>query len=458
MRAALGWPAFVALTVACSGTAAPAGSLDPERDAAAPSSLLDTLSPSVLPPPPRDVSNRFADDPRAAALGQALFFDPSFSGPLLDLDNDGKADTLGKAGDTGRVACAGCHVAGAGFLDSRSPGKQISLAAGWGLRKAPSLLDVGQDKLVMWDGRHDTLYNQVSGPIESPLEMNSSRLFVAEQLARNYRAPYEAVFGAMPAFDDPETFPQLSPKLAGCQPRYPGSPKSTCDGTFHGMPGDGAEYDSLSKANQQAVTLALVNMGKAIGAYERKLACGPSRFDQWMHGDDGAMDASEQRGAALFVGKAACVACHSGPYLSDQEFHNVGLEPKPVGVVFADLSDTGASGGIAAAIADPLDIRGAYSDGDDGRLPTTVSPQLEGAFKTPMLRCVSLRPSFMHTAQIRTLPQTVAFFNRGGDGPGIYGKNELRPLGLSAQEQQDLVNFLQALTGPGPDASLQRAP
>jgi cytochrome c peroxidase len=75
-----------------------------------------------------------------------------------------------------------------------------------------------------------------------------------------------------------------------------------------------------------------------------------------------------------------------------------------------------------------------------------------------MLRCVSLRPSFMHTAQIRTLAQTVAFFNRGGDGPGIYGKNELRPLGLSAQEQQDLVNFLQALTGPGPDASLQRAP
>lgn len=458
MRAAFGWLAIAPLTVACSGTAAPVESIDAARDAAAPSSLLDTLSPAVLPPPPRDVSNRFADDSRAAALGQALFFDPSFSGALLDLDNDGKSGTLGKAGDTGRVACAGCHVAGAGFLDSRSPGKQISLAAGWGLRKAPSLLDIGQDGLVMWDGRHDTLYNQVFGPIESPLEMNSSRLFVAEQLARNYRGSYEAVFGAMPAFDDPQTFPQLSPKLTGCQPKYPGSPKSTCDGRFHGIPGDGAEYDSLSKANQQAVTLAVVNMGKAIGAYERKLACGPGRFDQWMHGDDGALDASEQRGAALFVGKAACVGCHSGPYLSDQKFHNVGLEPKPVGVVFADLSDTGASGGIAAAITDPLDIRGIYSDGDDGRLPTTVSPQLEGAFKTPMLRCVNLRPSFMHTAQIRTLAQTVAFFNRGGDGPGIDGKNELRPLGLSAQEQQDLVNFLEALTGPGPDASLQRAP
>jgi cytochrome c peroxidase len=450
--------ALATLMVACSGNAAPAGSLDPGPDAAGPSALLEALSPAVLPPPPPDVSNRFADDARAAALGQELFFDPSLSGPLLDLDNDGKTGTLGKAGDTGRVACAGCHVPGSGFLDSRSPGKQISLAAGWGLRKAPSLLDLGHEKLVMWDGRHDTLYNQVFGPIESPLEMNSSRLFIAEQLAHNYRAAYEAVFGAMPAFDDPQIFPPLSPKLTGCQPKYPGSPKSPCDGTFHGMPGDGAEFDSLSGANQRAVTLAVVNMGKAIAAYERKLTCGPSRFDQWMHGEQGALDASEQRGAELFVGKAACVGCHSGPYLSDQKFHNVGLEPKPVGVVFADLSDTGASGGIAAAIADPLDIRGAYSDGDDGRLPKTVTPELNGAFKTPMLRCVGLRPSFMHTAQIRTLAQTVAFFDRGGDGPGIYGKNELRPLGLSAEEQQDLVNFLGALTGPGPNPSLEHAP
>jgi cytochrome c peroxidase len=177
-----------------------------------------------------------------------------------------------------------------------------------------------------------------------------------------------------------------------------------------------------------------------------------------VHGDANALSASEQRGATLFVGKADCVSCHSGPYFSDQKFHNVGLAPRPVGVVFADLDDKAAAGGIAADIADPLNTKGVFSDGDDGRLPAAVTPEMQGAFKTPMLRCVSMRPSFMHTAQTRTLAQVVAFFSKGGDGPGIVGMNELKALNLTDDEQADLVAFMQALTGSGPDASLLRAP
>ncbi|HVU05901.1 MAG TPA: cytochrome c peroxidase [Polyangiaceae bacterium] len=425
---------------------------DPELLAA-----LSALSPDTLPAPPADSSNQYADDPRAAALGQKLFFDPLFSGRLLDGDNDGSPQALGKQGETGRVACAGCHIPASGFVDSRSLGQQISLAAGWGLRKAPSLLDVGQDKLLTWDGRRDTLYNQVFGPIESPVEMNSSRLFVASELARRHRPEYEAVFGKMPAFDDAAAFPQLTAAESGCRPKY-GSPQPTCDGTARGVPGDGADFDGLSADNQDAVTRAVVNLGKAVGAYERLLTCGPSRFDDWMHGQEDALSESEQRGAYLFVGKAKCVSCHSGPFLSDQKFHNVGLGPKPVGVVFADLGDKGAFTAVAAAQQDPLNVNGQFSDGNDGRLDIPVTPALQAAFKTPMLRCVGERPSFMHTAQIRTLAQVVEFFDRGGDGKGIYGVNELSPLGLTADERADLVAFLQTLTGPGPDAALLTAP
>jgi len=408
------------------------------------------LSPSALPIALPDVSNRYADDVRAAAFGQKLFFDAGFSGPLLDGDNDGGPTSLGIRGETGKVSCAGCHVPAAGFSDDRSRGKQISLAAGWNLRRTPSLLDVGQARLVMWDGRRDSLHSQPFGPIENPNEMNGSRLYAAEQIFARHRAEYEAIFGALPPLDDASRFPPLEAKTAGCDRPIRGAP------ACHGKPGDGAEYDSMSAADQDAVTRVVVNLGKALAAYERLLSCGQGRFDAFLHGDPSAMNTSEQRGARLFVGKAQCVRCHSGPFLSDQEFHNVGVSPRTVATVFTDVNDRGAAVGLAAAIADSLNVRGSYSDGDDGRLPDAAPARFEGAFRTPALRCVSRRPSFLHTAQLRSLAEVVAFFDRGGDRAGYPGTNELAPLRLTAEEQQDLVAFLAALDGPGPAPSLLR--
>jgi cytochrome c peroxidase len=446
------------LLLACGSSGSPSGSsgLDPSFTAAE-RAMLAELSPNSLPAPPVDVSNRFADNPKAAAFGQKLFFESAFAGKLLDGDDDGSQNTLGTQGQTGKVACAGCHVPSAGFLDNRTLGEEISLAAGWGRRRTPSLLNVGQAKLLMWDGRHDALYNQPFGPIESPVEMNSSRLFVAEQIFALYRSDYEAIFGAMPPLDDATRFPPLSAALTGCQPSTV-DPQPTCNGTKHGMPGDGAEFDGLSSADQDAVTLVVADMGKALGAYERLLDCGPSRFDQWLGGQSDALSPSEQRGAAIFVGSGKCVSCHSGPFLSDQQFHNVGLQPTTVAVVFTDQGDVGAEAGLSAALVDPLNVQGKFSDGDDGRLPASVNPTLNGAFRTPTLRCGARRPSFMHTGQLKTLSDVVAFFTRGGDQFGYPGANELTPLALSAQDQADLVAFLGTLEGPGPANALLTAP
>jgi cytochrome c peroxidase len=224
------------------------------------------------------------------------------------------------------------------------------------------------------------------------------------------------------------------------------------------MPGDTAEFDGLTPADQDAVTGVVVNMGKALGAYERLLSCGPSRFDRWMSGQQDALSASEQRGAGLFVGRGKCVTCHSGPYFSDQQFHNVGLKPTTVAVVFIDQDDVGAAKGLATAIADPLNTRGEFSDGDDGRLPASVPAGMTGAFRTPILRCGARRPSFMHTGQLKTLADVVSFFVRGGDSFGFPGSTEVSPLDLSAADQADLVAFLGTLEGPGPADALLTSP
>src|SRR6185295_4674415 len=146
----------------------------------------------------------------------------------------------------------------------------------------------------------------------------------------------------------------------------------------------------------------VVNMGKAIAAYERRLGCGPGRFDQWARGDASALTATERHGAAVFA-RAGCSRCHAGPHFTTQEFHNVGLEPAPVVVAFIDRDDRGAAVGLAEMLADPLNSRGKFSDGADERHPASVRPEMEGAFRTPSLRCVGSRPSFMHTGQYRTL-------------------------------------------------------
>jgi cytochrome c peroxidase len=449
---------LIAVQVLICGLVAQAGETDAPQVpvfSEAEHRMLATLAPKLLPPPPPDSTNRFADNPLAAEFGRKLFFDTRFSGRLLEGDNDGSPTTLGKKGETGRVSCAGCHVPQAGFLDSRTLGHSISLAAGWGRRHAPSLNDVGQDNLLMWDGRRDALYNQIFEVIESHVEMNSSRLFVAQQLSRLHRKQYESIFGRLPDFNDPREYPQIRAEETGCRPAGPG-PKAACDGVVRGIPGDGGDFDGLSAEKQEAVTRAVVNMGKAIGSYERKLSCGPGRFDAWVNGQKDAMSDRELRGLQLFVGKAKCVQCHSGPYFSDQKFHNVGLVPQTVAVVFRDVVDEGAYSGVSAALKDPLNSRGRFSDGDAGRLPEVPGEALSGAYKTPMLRCVGQRLAFMHTGQITDLAAVVEFFNQGGSPLRLIGHNELKPLGLSSSERADLLLFLKTLDGPGSAQELLR--
>lgn len=450
--------AAFACIVGCSGPAASGGA--PSGDAV-PSFTLEELTALHslrydAGAPPDDPSNRVQDDVTARNLGQRLFFEPALSGRLLEGDNDGTSATLGVQGDPGRVSCAGCHVPSTGFVDTRSPHRQVSLAAQWTLRKTPTLLEAAFAPLYNWDGRRDAIWNQALGVMESNREFNSGRLFVAEQLFRLYRAEYEAVFEALPPLDDATRFPQLSPDTAGCV-----EVNTSKGSTFacRGMPGDGAEYDGMDPNDQVLVTRAAVNASKALEAYVRELRCGSGRFDHWLDGVTTALSPSEQRGAELFVGRAGCVTCHTGPRLTDGAFHNVGLSPAVVAVAIQDNDDHGAATGIALALKDPMSTAGAYSDGDRQALPAASGPELEGAFRTPTLRCAAGHPSFMHTGQLSSLDQVVGFFDRGGDSDGDYpGVNELTPLGLSERERADLVAFMLTLSGPGPDAALLAAP
>jgi cytochrome c peroxidase len=151
---------------------------------------------------------------------------------------------------------------------------------------------------------------------------------------------------------------------------------------------------------------------QAIAAFERTIISGTAAFDRWVAGDDQAISQSSQRGFALFNGKAGCASCHSGWAFTDGSFHDIGS---------AKGNDLG---------------RGAL-------FPT--SQKLRYAFKTPTLRDVAHRAPYMHDGSISDLRSVLALYNQGGiDRPS---RSELiHPLGLSEQDQIDIISFLDTLT------------
>ena len=76
-----------------------------------------------------------------------------------------------------------------------------------------------------------------------------------------------------------------------------------------------------------------------------------------------------------------------------------------------------------------------------GRFLVTKKKEDIGAFKTPFLRDVLLTGPYMHDGSLETLWDVVEFVNKGGQR-NPYLDSEIKPLGLTASEVDDLVNFL----------------
>lgn len=116
---------------------------------------LKTLGP--LPGLPPDPTNGVADDAKAATLGEMLFFDKSYSGPIVT-GGDGVNGGLGAAGETGKVSCASCHE-GAAQVDVRSEPGNVSLGIEHGTRNALAIVNSSFYVWTNWGGRFDSQWS-----------------------------------------------------------------------------------------------------------------------------------------------------------------------------------------------------------------------------------------------------------------------------------------------------------
>jgi cytochrome c peroxidase len=392
--------------------AAPIGGFHPAEVA-----LITSLAGPVPAPP--DPTNRFADDPAAARLGQALFYSSGLS-PL-------------------RRDCAFCHP------PERAFSGELSYDGNGGLRfrHAPSLLNAAFQPWFFWDGHADTLWGQVQGPLEDPEEMAATRLsalrFVLEDA--ELHAAWTALFGPLPPLGNSARFPPSA---------RPG-------------PGPlGEAWQSMAVEDQAAVNQAYAFFAKSLAAYVRLLTSFDSPFDQFaaaLAARDEAglavLGPDAQRGLRLFI-EVGCINCHSGPTFSDGDFHNVGLAP-----VAGRPEDTGRFEGIERVLADTFNAAGPHSDDPQGpqaqRLAGLVADDtLRGRFKTPTLRNVAQTGPWMHDGRFRTLLEAVRYKTTLPGDPGDRDPL-LQRAELEEAQLLDLVAFLESLTGlPTPPALVGR--
>lgn len=355
-------------------------------------------------------TNAVADDPAAAELGQSIFFDRGLS-------------------SDGTVACVDCHDPAHGFSDPKA--RSLGVRGQRGDRHAMPVTAAVFHPFLLWDGKADSAWLQPLKALENPKEMDFTRAEVAHHIADVYAPQYEDVFGALPDLT-------AAPARA--------------------LPGDSA-WDQMPQALQVDVQRVFTNVGKAIEAYERKLLCTDTKFDQWQRGEV-QLSGDELAGADTF-NREHCNRCHTGPSFSDGQFHDIGLPS----------TDRGRALGAPALLADPLNGASEYSDDPDAGAAKLAAvakeTATEGAFRTASLRGVGQRTFFGHAAHEQTLRGFILdVYRRGGRRGGGRGGGggrgatvgvldpKLDDVNVDGDDVDDLISFLHTLDCPAPNAAL----
>jgi cytochrome c peroxidase len=361
--------------------------------------LFYTCAPDDTDTQERESTPVASDDTRLSAkekLGKLLFFETALSTP---------------AG----LACVDCHDPSVAFAD---PLKELPVSKGsreglYGNRNdmpvsyaayIPELHYDEEEEVwvggLFWDGRANSLAEQAMGPPLNPLEMaNPDTLSIAVKIRTlDYAHMFKDVYGP----------------------------------------------EALADAGKLYYFMA-----DAMEAYEKSSEVNPfsSKFDHYLRGE-AQLTEQEIRGLSLFVAenKGNCAACHPNvplddgtpPLFTDFTYDNLGVPKNPENPFYflpADLNPDGTDFidlGLGAVVHDPLE---------------------NGKFRVPTLRNVAITGPYMHNGIFKTLYQVLAFYNTRDLMPwgtpevsANVNREELGDLGLSNQELEDLVAFMNTLT------------
>lgn len=281
----------------------------------------------------------------------------------------------------GYIACVTCHQPDRAFTDIKARAHGLADLP----RNTPALANLSLQRWYGWGGASDSLWMASIKPILDAREFDGNAALVTRLFVRE-------------------------PELAACYRRVFG--------------------ESALHVPQRTV----VNVGKALAAFVETLVTERTPFDEFRDalasGDApraNAYPAPALRGLKLFVGRAGCVACHSGPNFSDGGFHpGVAPQDDTAASVANSLADSGRLADARYLKASAFNLAGANNDDASRRNAAStrrlvVHAGLSGQYRTPSLRNVAVTAPYFHDGQTDSLsdalqhPRWLAPANQRGE-------------------------------------------
>lgn len=304
------------------------------------------------------------------------------------------------------VSCADCHHPDSGYGFNSQFG--IGIEGQTGDRNSPTSLNRILSRAQFWDGRAKDLEAQAVGPIANPIEMGNTHDSVVAFLKANavYRTQFAKIFGREPNIDD------VGRAIA----------------TFERMIVTGDSPYDYNERLERVKEFIKAEGFEDLQDVKKEDADLFARYESAKKAADAhPMSDSAKRGQKLFFSKEVnCTACHVGANFTDEKYHNLGV-------------------GMDA------------EKPDLGRFKETGKEEDKGAFKTPTLRNVAQNGPYMHDGSQETLLEVVEWYAKGGH-PNPQLSDKVKKFDASEQDKKDLVEFMQALTGPLPIVERGRLP
>ncbi|MCI6312498.1 MAG: cytochrome-c peroxidase [Helicobacter sp.] len=254
------------------------------------------------------------------------------------------------------ISCNTCHNLGLGGADLVPAAIGHKWQPNGQHLNSPTVYNSVFNEIQFWDGRAAHLAEQAQGPIQNPVEMAASKELIVERITSI--------------------------------PEY---------------------VDAFKKAYGANTKITFELIASTIGVYERTLIT-PSPFDDFLNGDNNALNKEQKEGLAIFLDKG-CATCHTGV--------NLGGSMQPFAVVkdyqFSSL--------------------GGFKGNKDGLV------------KAPTLRNVAQTAPYFHNGAFWNL--TDAIKEMGSIQLGID---------IDDTETKKIASFLQSLTGRKPKVEYPMLP